>query len=47
VLDLVEHIEAGDKRGAAELMARMHADPTIDPWALALGCATIAARRRA
>jgi hypothetical protein len=46
VIDLVEFLDAGDKQGAARLLARMHEDPTLEPWTLVLGAATIAARRR-
>jgi hypothetical protein len=43
--DLLEHFAAGDRRAAGELMARLQADPAIDPWTLLMGAGILAARR--
>jgi len=43
--DLIEYIAAGNRQAAAQLVRRLHADPTIDPWTLVMGVAALAVRR--
>lgn len=45
-LDLVDLLAAGDRIAVSELLARWHADDTIDPWNLIMGLAGMAAARR-